>query len=142
MTFQTKAEKAQFSRPRWRRRDFPDQDGDGATNKNFLATDVDTARLSIPRRRRRDFSDRGGNGATKKQFFATVLDIARIDQSEWRRPRPKRKRRDFPDYGEDGATFQTEAEMAGPRTKNQFLATKADTARLSRLRRRLRNFSD
>ena len=43
--FQTKAETARLFRPRRRRRDFPDRDGDGATKKQFFATLVDAARF-------------------------------------------------------------------------------------------------
>ena len=42
---------SRLSRPRWRRRDFPDQHGDGATLKKFFrafSTEVETARLSRP----------------------------------------------------------------------------------------------
>ena len=47
-----------------------------------------------------------------------------------RQPRPWCMRRDFPDRGGDGAT------------KNQFLAAKAETTRLSTPKRRRRDFTD
>ena len=40
----------QLSRPRRKRRNFSDLNGDGVTKNQFLATEEDTARLSIPRR--------------------------------------------------------------------------------------------
>ena len=71
------------SRPRCRRRDFPDQGGDGATENQFFATKAETAGFSRPRK----------DGAT----FQIRAERARVF-------RPKRRRRDFPDQGGDGAT--------------------------------------
>ena len=68
-TFQTEVETARprnhSSLPRRRRRDFPDQGGDGAT----FQTNAETARLFRPMRRRCDFSDRAGDGATMIERF-------------------------------------------------------------------------
>ena len=156
---------SRFSRPRWRRRDFPDRGRDGATNNHFyrdrsgsgatfafraetVRTTVHTARLSRPRRRRRDFPDQGGKGA----IFQTKAETTRLSRS-------KRRQRDPSDQDGDGAIFQTEAETARPRlfssrlskTRKNFpdyrgdgatLQTKTDTARLSRPRRKRRDFSD
>ena len=58
--FRNRKTQARFSRPRHRRRDFPDQGGDGAT----FQTKAETASCSRPRRRRRDFPDQGEDGAT------------------------------------------------------------------------------
>ena len=125
------------SRPRWRRRDFPDQHGDfqksfsglsrpkwrrcdsgnGATQKATARTawpvgsKSPLSRLSRPRWKQRDFQDQGGDGTTKNHFIATVVEAARLSRSEWRR-------QDFPDQGGDGAT------------KKQFFTTVVDTARL------------
>ena len=92
-TFQTKAETTRPFRPRWRRRDFSDQGGDGATKIVFLATEVDTVQLSRLSRRRRYPSDQDGDGAT----FQTKAETARLF-------RPKRRRSDFPERGGDGET--------------------------------------
>ena len=159
-TFQTKAETARLSRPtrrwrfsglsrpRWRRPDFRDHGGYGATQE--------TARLKkksdqefIPR-------DQGGDGATfqtevetaqQKKFFATVVEggatlpirlkTAQTTVHMARLSRTRRKPRDFPDRGRDdafsdqggeGATFRTIAETARPRINS------------SRPRRRRRDF--
>ena len=55
---------SKLSRPRRRRRDFPDRGGDDATKNNFIATVVEAARLSRSEWRRRDFPEQGGDGAT------------------------------------------------------------------------------
>ena len=110
--------------PRWIRREFPDQGGEGATKKKVLATALDTARLSIPgwrrhdfpdqggvvqffrpRRKRRDLPDRGGNSATKTKFLATAMDTARHSI-------PGCRRHHFPDRGGDDATFHTRVQTA------------------------------
>ena len=113
LTFQTKTESAHFFKPKGRCRDFPDRDkygatkksslrprwihsipgcrrhhfpeqgGDGATKKMFLATAVDTARLSIPGWRRPDFPDQDRVGA----FFQTKREMPRFS-------RPRQIRRD------------------------------------------------
>ena len=49
-TFATEVDTALLSRPRWRRRDFSDQSGEGAV----FQTKTETARLSRPRQRRCD----------------------------------------------------------------------------------------
>ena len=53
--------KKRFSWPRWERRSFDDQSGDGATSRPRRRH----ARLSRPKRRRRDFSDQGGHDLAK-----------------------------------------------------------------------------
>ena len=102
-------------KPGCRRHRFPDQGGDGATKKMFLATAVDTARLwrsewiwPIPRWIRRNFPDQGGDCATKNQILATKAETLRLS-------RPRRKWRDSSEQGGEGATFQTNAETALPR---------------------------
>ena len=105
------------SRPRWRRCDFYDQGGYGATQETAQldATGLVSAKLQL-----QDFRDRGGHGATFQtnsifvttfwyvKTFATHVrafrdQAAQLSRSEWRR-------RNFPYQGGDGATFQTEAE--------------------------------
>ena len=77
--FRDRKTEARLSRPRQRRRDFPDQGGDGAT----FQTKAETASLSRSRRRRRDFQNQGGDGAT----FQNKAETARLS-------RPSRRRRD------------------------------------------------
>ena len=131
-----------LSRPRWRRRDFRDQDGYGATqetarlkrgrrdrpgqrDQNALfktfATEVETARLSRPRRRRRDqepfHRDLSGSGANfRVQSGDGATFQAKAETA--RLFRPRRRRRNFTDRGGDGAT------------KKQFFATVVNAARL------------
>ena len=86
VTGATNLANSRLSRPKWRRRNFPDQHGDGTTSKKIQG-----------------FRDRGGDGAT----FATKVDTARL------RKRPDRPgRRDqkvhFPHFRD----FQIEAETA------------------------------
>ena len=98
--------------------------GYGAT----FQTTVKMARFSRPRQRRHDFPDQGGDGPTfqtgrrGRNFSDQDGDGATL--------KTKGRGRDFPDHRGDGAT------------KNQFLATKAETTRLSRSKPRLRDFSD
>ena len=84
-TFQTKAETARprinFSPPRQRQRDFPDQGK--------------TARLFRPRRRGRDFPDQGEDDGT----FEFKAETVRFFRS-------RRKRRDCPDRGRQGDHFR------------------------------------
>ena len=126
------------------RRDFPDRDGDGATfqanietawlEKKFraFATEVKTARLSqggygatFPRWIRRD----SGNGATQKATTRSTrpelpkIALSRLLRLRWRR-------RDLQDRGGDGMT------------KNHFIATVVETARLSCSEWRRRDFPD
>ena len=126
----TKAETARLSRPRRRRHDFPDQQGDGVFQ---------------------GFLDRGGDGPT----FATMVDTARLRK---RRDSKKKSDQEFipRDQGGDGATFQTEVETA---QQKKFFATVVEggatlpirlktaqttvhMARLSRTRRKPRDFPD
>ena len=143
--FSTEVETARLSRPWWIRRDSK---RNGATKNSFLATKAETERLSRPRwrlrnkkilcdrgGRRRDFTnqtedsqDHGAYGKT----FQNKAETARLSRPRQRRRffRSRRRGRDFPDHRGDGAT------------KNQFLATKAETTRLSKPKRRRRDFSD
>ena len=117
-TFATVLETARLSRPRRRRRKFPDQHGDVATNKKIFrdfATEVVTARLKKQRRDRpsqrdqqvhfQDFRDRVGDGAT----FQTEAETARLS-------RTRRRRRDQESFHRDrsasGATFAFRVETA------------------------------
>ena len=89
-TFQRKAE---TTRPR---NNFPDQGGDGATKRHFLAafeTELETTRLSRPKQRGRDFPDQDGNGST----FQTKAKTARPRNNSSQPSRPSWRRRDFPD---------------------------------------------
>ena len=97
-TFETKAETAQHYRPRWRRRDFLDQHGDGATFKKGF----------------QGFRDQGGYGAT--QETARLKKQRREQPGHWDQKVPFQ---DFRDQGGDGATFQTKAETA--RLRNNSL---------------------
>ena len=113
---------SRLSRTRWKRRNFPDQHGDGATLKKFFrafSTEVETARLSRPRWIRRD----SGNGATPKATARPAWP-ARPKCALSRLSRPRWRRHVFADRSGDGATFQT----------------KAETARLSRPMRKWRDF--
>ena len=91
---------SRLSRPRWRRRAFPGQHGDGATKKKFSG-------LPRPMSRRRDFCDQSGYGATQK---------ARRDRLGQRDK--KLHVQDFRYRGGDGATIQTEEETTRPRTNS------------------------
>ena len=83
---------SRLSRTRWRRCDFPDQHGDGATKKNLFrasTTKVDMAGL----RKRRDSKSDGATGlaSAAKNFnsksFVTEVETTRL-------LRPRRRRRD------------------------------------------------
>ena len=91
--------------PRWIRRNFPDQGGDGATKNQILATKAETPRLSRPRRKWRDSSEQGGEGATFQTNAETALP-RKIS------PRPLWIRGDPSYQGGDGLTFQTKTESA------------------------------
>ena len=137
--------------PRWIRRNFPDQGGDGATKNQggaaaFFQTKAEMARLFRTGRGGRYFPDQRGDGATKKNFPATAVDTARPFIPGWRRP-------EFPEQDRIGAFFQTKREMhqfSRPRQirrdQESILApavdtfhTRVETASLSRTRRRRRD---
>ena len=101
---------SRLSRLRWRRRDFTNQHGDGATFKKVFqgfrdrcgyGATQETVRLKKQRR------DRSGQRDQKVLFH----DL-RNRGGAARLSRPRRIRRDFSDQSGDGATFQTEAETA------------------------------
>ena len=103
----------------------------GATKPTYFQTfqnKMETARLSRPKWRRRDFKkvfqgflDRSGDGAT----FVTMVDMVRL-----------RKRRDF--KGNGATSLASATKMCTFKT----FATKVETVRLCRPKRRRRDFSD
>ena len=130
--FENKAETAQLSRPRRRRRDQEtnprDQSGYYAIFATFR-TGLDTARFLLARRRRHDqeknlhkLHDQGGDGETQKNP-RELRD--RAETAGFSRPRRIRRDRETIPRERDGhgATF----------------ATKAETLQLYRLRRIRRN---
>ena len=135
----TKEETTRLSRPRQRRRDFPDNRGDGAIKNQFLATKAETALLSGPGRRRRD------------QDYKP-----RVEVNTLRFSRPGWRRHDFPDQGGDGAIFRQRQRRCNQELilcqrvgcgatlaiRVETAQTKADAARLSRPRPRRRFFPD
>ena len=101
-----------------------------------FATDVETARLSRPRCTRRD----SGNGSTQKATARPAWP-ARPQSAISSFLRPRWTRRDFPDRGGDGATKKQFFGTVGSGSGATF-AFGVETARLSRARRRRRDFSD
>ena len=140
------------SRPRRRRCDFLDQSGVGATFQNYAETAWPRNDFSWPWWKQCNFGDQSGDGVTKKQFFgdrggssatlAIRVQTAQLSTSKWARRDfldrcgdgvtkkrfswPRCERRNFGDQSGDGATSR-------PRRRH---------ARLSRPKRRWRDFSD
>ena len=113
---------SRLSRPRWRRRAFPGQYGDGATKKKFSG-------LPRPMSRRRDFRNQSGYGATQKAMARPAWS-ARQKIARSRLSLPRWRRRDYPDRGGDNAT------------KNQLFVTVVEAARCSRSEWKRRDFPD